>query len=89
MGVLQRVRCDGDGSSDDEKPNNGSRPPPKRSRKPLGWLREMLGSIRSQKAVRITFNVVALLLLMRFWPLNGKNPLTGDSGNVSVEVRFS
>ncbi|KAK9902089.1 hypothetical protein WJX75_003893 [Coccomyxa subellipsoidea] len=89
MGVLQRVRCDGDGSSDDEKPNNGSRPPPKRSRKPLGWLREMLGSIRSQKAVRITFNVVALLLLMRFWPLNGKNPLTGDSGNVSVEVPFS
>ncbi len=88
-GALQRVRCDGEGSDDDEKTNNGGRPPPKRSRKPLAWLREVLGSVRSQKSLRIIFNVAGLLLLMRFWPLNGRNPLTGDSANVSVEVGAS
>ncbi|CAL8466132.1 g5668 [Coccomyxa elongata] len=49
----------------------------------------MLGSVRSQKSIRIIFNVAGLLLLMRFWPLNGRNPLTGDSANVSIEVPFS
>lgn len=86
-GALQRVRCKAEGNEEDDKQNDG-RPPPKRSRKPLGWLREMLGSVRSQKSFRIIFNVAGLLLLMRFWPLNGRNPLTGDSANVSMEVRL-
>lgn len=80
--------CEGDSSDDEGKQNNGSRPPPKRSRKPLGWLKEVLGSMRSDRAMRVIFNIAGLLLLMRFWPLNGRNPLT-DSANVSVEVQPS
>ncbi len=87
-GALQRVRCKAEGNEEDDKQNDGRRPPPKRSRKPLGWLREVLGSVRSQKSIRIIFNVAGLLLLMRFWPLNGRNPLTGDSANVSIEVCY-
>lgn len=79
------VKCEGE--DEGEKPSSNRRPPPKRSRKPLGWLRQVLASARSQKAVRVLVNVMGLLLLMRFWPLNGRNPLTGQAANMSLEVR--
>jgi hypothetical protein len=79
------VKCEAD--EEDDKPSSGRRQPPKRSRKPLGWLREVLASVRSQKSMRVVVNVIGLLVLMRFWPLSGRNPLTGEAATVSVEVR--
>ena len=87
-----RLRCegqdDGDSSAAGGGAGGGKRPPKKQSGKPFQWLRQAVSGLRSQRAARVVFNVVALLLLMRFWPLNGRHPLSGDAATIPIDVRF-
>lgn len=82
-----RLRCEGDS---DEGENHGSsggrRPPKKQSRKPLQWLRQALGGMRAQRVLRVSFNIGVLLMLMRFWPLTGRNPLNGNAASIPIEA---
>ena len=85
-----RLRCEGQDDGDSSNAGGGGkRPPKKQSGKPFQWLRQALSGLRSQRAARVVFNVVALLLLMRFWPLNGRHPLAGDAATIPIDVRLS
>ena len=82
-----RLRCEGDNDEGEKHGSGGSRRPPKKqSRRPLQWLRQALGGVRAQRFLRVTFNIGVLLMLMRFWPLTGRNPLTGDATSIPIEA---
>ena len=70
------VQC----SKHDSRPSNNRRP--RRGWPPWDWLQ------RLPSLPRILFNIVAFLLLMRVWPLQGKSPL-GDAQTLNVQVPFS
>ena len=67
-------------SSQDSKSSNSRRP--RRGWPPWNWP-EHLPSVP-----RLVFNLTALFLLMRIWPLSGRSPL-GQPQPVSVPVPFS
>lgn len=87
-----RLRCEGQDDGDSSSSaggggGGGKRPPKKQSGKPFQWLRQALSGLRTQRAARVVFNVGALLLLMRLWPLNGRHPLSGDGATIPIDVR--
>lgn len=76
----QRQRLQTTCSTQDSKSSNSKRP--NRGWPPWNWP-ENLPSVP-----RLLFNVTALFLLLRIWPLSGRSPL-GQTQAVSVPVPFS
>jgi len=77
---VQRIQVQTLCSSNDRQSSNSRRP--KRGWPPWKWPEEI------PSLSRIAFNVTAFLLLMRIWPLHGRNPL-GQAQPVAVQVPFS
>jgi hypothetical protein len=53
--------------------------------RPWQWLTQKAASLRVQQPARLLFNVVLLFLLMRLWPLGGRNPV-GEPAQLVAEV---
>lgn len=56
---------------------NVRRGQPNRPWSPWSWLTQKASSIKAQLSARVIFNVLMLFLLMRLWPIGGRNPV-GD-----------
>jgi len=76
----QRQRVRTSCSNNDSKSSNNRRP--RRGWPPWNWFQYLPG------LPRVVFNVTALFLLMRIWPLHGRSPL-GQAQPVAVPVPFS
>ena len=54
--------------------------------RPWGWLAQLAGRLKIQHPVRFILNFVALLALMRFWPMSGQRHPLGVSEPITVQV---
>jgi hypothetical protein len=71
-------------AKDDKNVRRGQ---PNRPWRPWTWITQKASSIKAQLSVRVIFNVMMLFLLMRLWPIGGRNPV-GDPSH-TWEVRTS
>jgi len=54
--------------------------------RPWGWLAQLAGRLKIQHPVRFVLNFVALMALMRFWPISGQRHPLGVSEPITVQV---